>query len=318
MKLKKYDHETDFLRVRDFLNQTYNKFPAPYNWGLERWNYARYFVSPMLGAFGLNSQDHSASLAAIKLFNELVGLWENDDGGIAGVANIEHADRRHRGFGEIFLQRHPEHTELLEEMLIYGEEKFYNPDRGRVYIFVYETDNELINLLQKRNYNIKEEAKINNLELEIGNIPDIELPEGFSLHNMTESDVLAAKCEIFGRSFNHEDPADWPSVFSYEELQKAPDYFKANDFFITAPDGRYAATGLVWYDALNRIGHMEPLGTHPDFRGKKLASAITYAGLKKLKELGATKIPMNGGFDPFYQALGFKLKQTAYAWIKEF
>lgn len=318
MKLIKYDHDVDFLRVRDFLNQTYSRFPTPYNWGLERWNYARYFISPMLGSYGLKSDDLTASLAAIELFNELVGIWEDENGEIAGVANIEHADRKHRGFGEIFLQRHPDHTDLLEEMLSYGEQKFYNKARGLVYTFAYEDDSELINILKSRDYKIREDFKINNLELEIADLPEVELPEGFSLHNMSESNDLAAKCEIFGRSFNHEDPADWPSIFSYQELQQAPDYYKENDFFILAPDGRYAATCLVWYDPVNHIGHMEPLGTHPDFRGKKLATTITYAGLRRLKELGATKIPMNGGFDPFYQALGFKLKQTAYAWVRKF
>jgi len=30
--------ERDFLRVRDFLVDTYTAFDAPVNWGIERWN----------------------------------------------------------------------------------------------------------------------------------------------------------------------------------------------------------------------------------------------------------------------------------------
>jgi hypothetical protein len=51
-KLVTYRPETDFIRVRAFLVQTYARFEAPVNWGIERWNYARYFVAPMLGSYG--------------------------------------------------------------------------------------------------------------------------------------------------------------------------------------------------------------------------------------------------------------------------
>ena len=41
-ELTAYRPDVDFIRVRDFLAETYGCFAAPLNWGIERWNYARY------------------------------------------------------------------------------------------------------------------------------------------------------------------------------------------------------------------------------------------------------------------------------------
>jgi predicted N-acetyltransferase YhbS len=318
MKLRKYNHENDFLRIRDFLNETYCAFDAPVNWGMERWNYARYFIAPMLGAYGLNSPDNSQSIAAIKLWEDLIGVWENEDGMIVGVANIEHAHIEHRGFGEIFIQRHPDHFDLMVEMLIYGEENFVGGKNKRVYIFVYEDDEELLKIVKMRGYEKREDASSNHLEYEIKGDYEFNLPKGYSLHTMAESNRIAERCEIFGRSFNHTEPTEWPSVFSYQELQKAPDYHPENDFFITDSNNKMVAQAIVWYDEMNKIGHLEPLGTHPDHRGKKLAQELMNACFARLQKLGAAKMPMTGGFDPFYKAIGFKKIRTCYAWVKNF
>lgn len=315
---KKYNPEKDFLRIRDFLNSTYCAFDAPVNWGLERWNYARYFIAPMLGAFGLNSPDNSKSIAAIKLWEDFVGVWENEQGEIVGVANIEHAHNEHSGFGEIFIQRHPNHTDLLEEMLVYGENNFVNKAKNQVHIFVYEDDKKLLKIVNKRGYEKRENASSNHLEFEIKGNFTYNLPTGYSLHTMAKSNRITERCEIFGRSFNHPNQEEWPSIFSYQELQKAPDYHPENDFYITYSNNKMVAQAIVWYDEINKIGHLEPLGTHPDHRGKKLAQQLMNACFTRLQKLGATKMPMTGGFDPFYKAIGFKKKRTCFAWVKKF
>ncbi len=61
-RLRDYEREHDFARVREFLIRTHLAFgtPAP-NWGIERWNYARCFVAPMLGSSGTESGLRAAS-----------------------------------------------------------------------------------------------------------------------------------------------------------------------------------------------------------------------------------------------------------------
>ncbi|MGY8826330.1 MAG: hypothetical protein ACKVJG_20770 [Candidatus Latescibacterota bacterium] len=46
---RKYDPKQDFLRIRDFLLETYRVFGKPLNWGFERWNWARYHPNMFSG-----------------------------------------------------------------------------------------------------------------------------------------------------------------------------------------------------------------------------------------------------------------------------
>jgi predicted N-acetyltransferase YhbS len=311
-----YELARDFIRIRDFLLRTYAAFEAPVNWGIERWNYARYFVAPMLGSYGTETGTPEGSIQAIRLWEDLVGVWEHD-GEIVGVATIEHPAPWHPGFGEIFVQRHPEHLHLLDEMLAYGERRFVNPKTKQVHIYVYEDDLPLLEIMERRGYVRDEKRSSSHLEYTIGDLPAPKLPEGFSVFTMAEKCDIERRREIFGRSFNHEDPEEWPSAFAYEELQRAPDYRKENDLCVAAPDGTYAACCIIWYDEQNRIGHLEPLGTHPAYRKRGLARELLLEGVRKLRDLGATKVPMTGGFDPFYEAFGFRKRRTCFAWVKK-
>jgi predicted N-acetyltransferase YhbS len=311
-----YEPERDFMRVRDFLVDTYAAFEAPVNWGIERWNYARYFVAPMLGSYGTDAGTPQGSLDAIRLWEDLVGLWEDEEGEVAGVATIEHPVAWHPGFGEMFVERHPGHMGLLDEMLAFGEQRYAHPEKNAVHIYVYEDDEPLLAAVERRGYVVNAERSESHLELEIGELPEPDLPDGFAIRTMAEECDVDKRREIFGRSFNHEDPKEWPSAFAYRELMKAPDYRKEDDLFIVAPDGRYAACAIIWYDEANRVGHLEPLGTHPDFRKRGLARELNFECLRRMKDLGATHMPMAGGFDPFYEAIGFKKMRTCYRWEK--
>jgi len=315
--LKTYQPDRDFLRVRDFLKQTYAAFPGPYNWGIERWNYARYFVAPMLGADPDKPQDDAGERRAIKLWEDLVGLWEDEQGDIVGVTCVEHPDPSHDGFGEIFVLRHPQHPELIEDMLAFGEAHYVHPEKQRVYIWAYDDDTALNTVLERRGYVCREEPTSHHLEYTFGDLGQLELPEGFSLLSAAEKNDIEKLREVFGRGFNHEDPADWPSENAYRELQKAPDYNLEHHLVIVAPDGTYASSCIVWIDAENRVGHLEPLATHPDYRRLGLASQVQREGMRRLQSKGAVRMPMTGGFEPFYRAFGFTEQRTQHPWVKQ-
>ncbi|KYK27448.1 MAG: hypothetical protein AYK23_02320 [Candidatus Proteinoplasmatales archaeon SG8-5] len=315
-KRRPYVHD-DFIRIRDLLVETHRAFHPPVNWGIERWNYARYFVAPMLGSWGDEGQSVEDSLAAIRLWEEMNGVWETEDGEIAGVVCIEHPDVNHPGYGEIFVQRHPEHIYLLEDMLAYGEERFANPRTGRVHIWVCGGDVSLLKAVRMRGF-VKEESKSHaGQELELSEIPRPELPPGFEILTMADECDVDKRREIFGRAFDHPEPKEWPSRFAYEELMRAPDYEPENDIFIKADDGTYAACCIIWYDDHNKIGHMEPVGTHPEYRNLGLGRAIVYEALRRMRALGATTTPMEGGHEPFYEAIGFKTVRTWTRWEKD-
>ncbi len=79
--------------MRAFLVHTHLSFGTPsLNWGIERWNYARYIVAPMLGSQGTEAGVPPGALRAIRTWEKMIGLWENERGNILGMTNIEHPD----------------------------------------------------------------------------------------------------------------------------------------------------------------------------------------------------------------------------------
>jgi len=317
VKQRQYEPERDFVRVRDFLAHTYRAFGRLLNWRIERWNYARYFIAPMLGTLEQTEHRIEDSLKAIRLWEETVGLWENDAGDVVGVVNMEHPHVEHPGFGEAFVQRHPQYVFLLDEMLDYAQATLLNEKTHGLHLYVYDDDAPLQALLQRRGYepNVQDVAYDSELVITAAP-PEVQLPAGYVLQSMAQENNIELRREIFGRAFNHPDPIDWPSAFSYQELQRAPDYHPDQDLYIVGPDGRHVSCCIVWYDALNRLGILEPVGTHPDFRRLGLGKAVVLAGMRRAAALGAEKVAVGSG-QRFYEALGFEKKYVAYRWTKK-
>jgi hypothetical protein len=118
--LRKYNPKTDFIGVRDLLVNTFLHFGKLSNWRLERWNYARYFVAPMLG-----DPNPEQSTENIRLWEQSIGVWENENDGIVGVVNREYSDPTiTRLLGEAYFQRQSGYDFLLDEMLDYAEQTF--------------------------------------------------------------------------------------------------------------------------------------------------------------------------------------------------
>ena len=311
-RLRKYKPEQDFLRIRDFLVDTYQIIGKPQNWRLERWNYARYFVAPRLGAYGQGEPRIEDSLKAIGFWEDTIGVWENEGGEIVGVVSTENP-----GLGRAFIQRHPQYNPLLAEMLDYAEATFTDKEKNTLKIQIYEYDEVLQAVTQERGYQQDVEHPEYDSEFVIQHLPGPDLPEGYVLRSMAQENDIELRREVFGRAFNHTDPSEWPSAFSYEELQKAPDYRQDQDLYIVGPDGEYVSCCILWYDGKNKMGVLEPVGTHPDFRRKGFGREVVMEGIRRAAALGAEKVCVGSG-QRFYEAIGFQKKYASYTWTRQF
>jgi GNAT superfamily N-acetyltransferase len=312
-RLRKYDHDQDFVPVRDFLVDTYTALDKPLNWRLDRWNYARYFVIPMIGAYGKDPVSPQDSLKAIRWWEDHIRLWENTQGQVVAVTAFEYP-----WLGDLFFLRHPAYDFLLEEMLVDAEENLIQPDEKTLRIHIYEHDEPLRAVAQSRGYQKKEEWFEEDTEFVIrGELPAPDLPEGFTLRSMADDNDLERRRKAFGRGFNHEDPDEWPSLFSYQELQRAPDYHPDRDLYVVAPDGEFVSFCILWWDERNRMGILEPVGTVPEHRRKGLARAVVYEAIRRADALGAQKVVVGAGLE-FYLAIGFEKVHTSHVWLKEF
>ena len=322
MKAKRirFDFDRDFLRVRDFLSTTFSHYQSSVNWRIERWEYTFYFVSPLLANWGEDPPRQESVDKMNQLLYQKIGLWETEDGEIAGVTNLEHPDLTHPGYGEFFIQRHPEHLDLLPEMVDFAEAELMDPNRNRLFIHVDPKDDILLELLSSRGFIPDKASQGIESEFDLMNsaLPDEpQLPEGFHLQSMADENDLPKRCKAFGRAFNHPDPLDWPSLISYEMLQQAPDYRKEQDIVVKAPDGEFAAFSLIWHDAPNRMASLEPVGTQPEYRRMGLAREAIFEGMRRMKRKGVTRVVV-GSDQEFYKAIGFVPTEFSYQMEKTF
>lgn len=313
VKLRKYRPEQDFLRIRDFLVDTYQTIGKPQNWSLERWNYARYFVAPLRGTYGQEEPNPEDSLKAIRFWEDTIGVWENDENEIVGVVSSE--SEQYPRLGEAFLQRHPQYNFLIDEMLDYAEATFV--DKNTMRIHIYEHDEQFQVLAQERGYEKDAEHLEYDSVFVIKDLPEPKLPEGYVVQSMAQENNIELRRKVLGLAFNHTEPSEWASVFTYEELQKAPDYRKDLDLYIVGPDGEYVSCCIIWYDEKNEMGIFEPVGTHPNYRLRGFGREVCMEGIRRVATLGAEEVWVGSG-QLFYEAIGFQKKYVYYPWTKEF
>jgi hypothetical protein len=118
---------------------------------------------------------------------------------------------------------------------------------------------------------------------------------------MAEENDLEKRTKVAGLSFRHKDPSEWPSLFSYQELQRAPDYRKDLDLVVVDPSGEYVACCIVWIDEHNKFARLEPVGSIVLGMGRE----VVMEGLRRAAALGMERSYMESGMR-FYQTIGFK------------
>lgn len=267
--------------------------------------------APLLGAGVSKQASPEESEEGIRFWEEHIGAWEDDELGIVGVAHPEYP-----WLGEAFFQRHPRYGFLLEEMLGYAEDTLADREKNTLRIHVYDDDEPLQMLAQRRGYRKDVEHPEYDSEFAIKELPQPRLPEGYVIRSMADENNLALRSRAFGLGFTHRDPSEWPTVYAYEELQKAPDYRKDQDLYIVSPEGEYVSICIVWYDRRNRMGIFEPVGTHLDYRRRGFGREVVMAGIRQLAALGAERAYVGSG-QAFYEAIGFRKKYVSYTWTKK-
>ena len=108
---------------------------------------------------------------------------------------------------------------------------------------------------------------------------------------------------------------------AYRRLRAAPVYRPDLDFVAVAPDGRLAAYCICWLDPLTRVAEFEPVGTHPDFRGRGVGHLLLLEAFRRLRAAGAetATVPTNSVNVPaarLYESAGFTVADTEYIYVR--
>ena len=173
---------------------------------------------------------------------------------------------------------------------------------------VQSTDATSLAVLEERGYRFDDGARVLAVhQRELAVDPPVEPPPGFRLRTVEPHD-LNARVELHRTVWA---PSRVTNK-SFGDVQSAWPYRPDLDCVVEAPDRKLAAYCLAWLDDANQAGDLEPVGTHPDFRRRRLASAVCRFALQRLREEGATRAvvyadvdPANPGPKALYESIGF-------------
>jgi ribosomal protein S18 acetylase RimI-like enzyme len=194
---------------------------------------------------------------------------------------------------------HPEHPELLDTVLGWADARETD---------ALDTNADAIAALGRRGYERDDDAPwFAYCRRTLDDLTEPSLAEGFTLRTVSAADV-ESRVEAH-RSAWHPSRV---TVESYRNVMNAWPYRADLDCIAVAPDGRVAAYCLAWLDDENRVGELEPVGTHADFRRLGLARAVCAFALYRLaKEGAAHAVVYPRGDDAYpapkilYESLGF-------------
>lgn len=292
-----------FLQVRDFLMDTYHPDSLHHNWHIDRWNFCCY-VSQII---------HETT----DCWPATVGIWVDGSGEIQAVVNSE-GENRGRAFFQLASRTTFRDDELLE-FLDHAEATLTltgKHSRKSINLYLGPGFTQLKKILIDRGYQQsgKEETGI----LEIRDALDVHLPEGLRLvDGVGFSDEGRGLAHSLAFGYAREGALEeYHIVEAFASMRRAPDYRSELDLAVLTPGGEVAAFANFWFDAQNRIGILEPLGTVPAYQRQGLASALLGEGINRLRKMGARRL-YGGAGQPFYLEFGFKIVKYREIWSKD-
>jgi ribosomal protein S18 acetylase RimI-like enzyme len=229
-------------------------------------------------------------------------LWEQDDRVVAYGWLFEG--------GVLDYCVHPERPELLDDVLDWADTRKTD---------ALDANADAIATLERCGFaRAPDDVFFAYLARSLSALPEAAPPEGFELRTLREEDVesrVAAHRSAFHPSR--------VTVDSYRNVMQAWPYRSDLDCVATTPDGGVAAYCLAWLDDENRVGELEPVGTHADFRRRGLAAAVCAFALRRLADEGATRAVVYARGDAaypapklLYESLGFRAHARTVPFVK--
>jgi len=153
------------------------------------------------------------------------------------------------------------------------------------------------------------------VERSTANPPPGALPEGYTMRTARhdEADEIGAlHAAAFGSRWNPGEYGALMGTFGYRaELE----------WLVVAPDGSLAGFTETWHDPISGRGLFEPVGVHPDHRGRGVGRALMAMGLAHMAEAGLHTGTVcfeghNAASRALYLGSGFKIAHEMAGYAK--
>lgn len=141
----------------------------------------------------------------------------------------------------------------------------------------------------------------------------VNLPDGFKARHLKGDEDVTNRVAVQRAAFPHSRVTEE----SYWNVMNAYPYDSSLDWIIESSSGELVAFCLIWFDEVNKVGLLEPVGTAPGYRGMRLGSSVCKLALNALYDKGANTaivVCTSPKTHAFYKSIGFE----SYAQTKSF
>jgi len=210
--------------------------------------------------------------------------------------------------GKLIFQVDPNFSQLSKAVIDWFDKVV---DTNEQKVTVLETESHLISALEEASFNplLETPEVLSKISLDSCPFP-VKLPQNFQGRHMRDSEELVDRVAVHREAFN----PSRVSEESYLNVMNTYPYDPSLDWVIESPSGEFVAFCLIWFDEVNKVGLLEPVGSDPRFRRMGLASSVCKLALNALSDKGAnTAIVVSTSQDTyeFYKSIGFeKFAQT--------
>ena len=189
-------------------------------------------------------------------------------------------------------------------------------------VWVAEEDDARIRWFENNGFKVADEHTVHFKHSLSGPLADPQLPDGFSLRTSHGDEVdarLRAVTSHAAFKSGMQFEKYWPRTWRF---MQSPVYVKEHEIFIMASGGEVAAYCIIWTDELTKLGHFEPVGTHPHFQRKGFGKSLLFEGLRRLKSEGMTEADVCTNHDNeaairLYESVGFQKNKRLLTYKKK-
>ncbi len=301
-RVRNYHFDTDLDDARLFLGEIFNHTKKLYTWVPTRLENERH------GPCGSEEQREDDSKLRI---------WEYYDGDSSSIAALTILE----SYGYFWMNVHPDHDKLVHKIIPAIEEQRRQMNKGKKEELKIGTPvpvgfKSRIEHLKEFGYEdggLCEHNQVRPLDLPP---PDFQPPEGYIVRHVKLPEDFEPYSEAVNTVFSHCGMTEKLAMLYTE----AGFYHDELDLVVEAPDGSFASFVTVRVDPLTRMVELEPVGTHPDHRGKGLAQAVCAEGIRRVQKHNPSCIVILGAASSeaaakLYASLGFD-KEDVHLWKK--
>lgn len=244
-------------------------------------------------------------------------IWEYEDDKGASIVALTILESS----GLFWINIHPDHEDLIRMILPALEEQRKQLSKnheeelkmGSPVPVGFKTRIDYLREFGYEDGGLCEHNRIRDIDLPP---PDFQPPEGYIVRQVKLPEDFEPYSYVVNTVFSHCGMTEKLAMLYTE----AEFYNDELDLVVEAPDGSFAAFVTVRIDPKTRMAELEPVGTHPDHRGRGLGKAVCAEGIRRVQKYNPSCIVILGaasteGATKLYDSLGFT-KEDVHLWKK--